>query len=178
MGFCANCGNGLADDARFCTACGYSGSKALVSESAGGTAVELTPSPSPTWHVTYAGRQTGGPYTEDEIKSMIARQQIKITDSVAALGSKTWVPITQSPFGQYIVSQATVDRLVSTTCPQCGAAMAVVLRRSTACKVFVGLGIVTIWMFGFGLIFLVIAYFLGRTPQPRYECPRCKYKAR
>ena len=145
---------------------------------AGGPVVTVTTSPPPTWHVTFATGQTGGPFTEEEIRGMIARQQIKITDSVIASGGTTWVPITQSPFAQYIVTQASVDRLASSTCPQCGAAMAVVLRRSAASKALIIIGILTIWMFGFGLIFIIIGIILGRNPSPRYECPRCKYKAR
>jgi hypothetical protein len=40
------------------------------------------------------------------------------------------------------------------------------------------LGFLTIWAFGFGLIFLIIGYIVGRNPVPRYECPLCKYKAK
>jgi predicted RNA-binding Zn-ribbon protein involved in translation (DUF1610 family) len=130
------------------------------------------------WHITYATGQTGGPFTEDEIRAMIARQEIKITDSVVAQGGTTWLPITQSPFASLVVAQTTMDRMASSTCPQCGGLMVAVLRRSTASKVFFGIGILTIWMFGFGIIFIVLGYFTGRNPTPRYECPRCKYKAR
>jgi hypothetical protein len=40
------------------------------------------------------------------------------------------------------------------------------------------IGLLTIWMFGFGVIFLILGYIVGRNPVPRYECPTCKYKAR
>jgi hypothetical protein len=109
---------------------------------------------------------------------MIAKQQIKITDSVVVDGSLKWIPITQSPFASHVASQASIDRLASSTCPQCGAGMAVVLRRSGASKAFFIIGLLTIWMFGFGVIFLIIGYIVGRNPAPQYECPRCKYKAR
>src|ERR1035441_1100947 len=82
-------------------------------------------------HVTFATGQTGGPFTEDAIRSMIARQQIKITDFVVLSGGSTWVPITQSPFARDIVTQASVDRLAASTCPRCGAAMAVVAKGSS-----------------------------------------------
>jgi predicted RNA-binding Zn-ribbon protein involved in translation (DUF1610 family) len=142
-----------------------------------GEIVEVKAFPSPTWYVTYATGQTGGPFTEDEVKSMIARQQIKITDSVAAHGSTIWVPITQSPFAPFIVTQASIDRLASSTCPRCGGAMAVVLRRSSGSKALIITGILTIWMFGFGMILIIIGIIIGRNPAARYECPRCKYKA-
>jgi predicted RNA-binding Zn-ribbon protein involved in translation (DUF1610 family) len=164
----------MFESALFCASCGTQTGKALAA-SASGPTVDITPAP--TWFVGYATGQQGGPFTEDEVKSMIARQQIKITDSVAVQGSATWVPITQSPFAQSIVQQASIHRLASSTCPQCGGAMAVVVRRSGASKGFFILGLLTIWMFGFGVIFLIIGYIIGRNPAPRYECPRCKYKA-
>ena len=175
MAVCAKCGSGNADGASFCGACG-SNAALVVAAATSGLTVDLTPFP--TWFVTYATGQSGGPFTEDEVKSMIARQQIKITDSVAAAGSRTWIPVTQSPFASVIVTQASIDRLASSTCPQCGAGMTVVLRRSTASKALFILGLLTIWIFGFGVIFLILGYIAGRNPSPRYECPRCKYKAR
>jgi hypothetical protein len=56
--------------------------------------------------------------------------------------------------------------------------MVVILRRSGASKGWFILGFLTIWAFGFGLIFLIIGYIVGRNPVPRYECPLCKYKAK
>jgi predicted RNA-binding Zn-ribbon protein involved in translation (DUF1610 family) len=153
-------------------------SKAVAVAAAGSTTIERRQSPSPLWHVTYATGQTGGPFTEDEVRSLISRQQLKITDAVAVQGSSTWLPITQSPFAHFVVAQSSIDRLASSTCPQCGGAMAVVLRRSSASKALFIIGILRLWMFGFGIIFLIIGYIVGRKPSPRYECPRCKYKAR
>jgi hypothetical protein len=185
MGFCSNCGASLAEGNQFCVSCGTRVSSQAIAATVGGSAavppppppIEVTVSPGPLWHVGYATGQIGGPFTEDEVRSMIARQQIKITDSVVAHGGTNWVPITQSPFARLIVAQASVDRLASSTCPRCGAAMVVILRRSTASKVFFIVGLLTIWMFGFGIIFLIIGYIVGRNPIPGYECARCKYKA-
>jgi hypothetical protein len=177
MGYCPTCGANLSEDSNFCVTCGNQVVKAMAATS-GGRTIEVAASTAPTWWITYATGQTGGPYTEDDIRGMIARQQIKITDSVAANGSSLWVPITQSPFARFIVSQASIDRLAASTCPRCGGAMIVILRRSGTSKAFLITGILTIWMFGFGFIFLIIGYITGRNPSPRYECPRCKYKAR
>jgi hypothetical protein len=147
MSFCNNCGADLADGAKFCTKCGNV-SQAMAA-TVGATTIEVRPTPGPTWHVTFATGQTGGPYTEDEIIAMIFRQQIKITDAVVAHGGTVWVPITQSPFARHIVSQASIDRLAASTCPRCGGAMTVVLRRSGTSKAFLITGLLTIWMFGF-----------------------------
>lgn len=174
MAFCPTCGSSMLDSVRFCASCGTEVGKALAA-TADGPIVDITPAPN--WFVGYPTGQRNGPFTEDEVRSMIARQQIKITDSVAVQGSATWIPITQSPFAQLIVQQASFHRLASSTCPQCGAAMAVVVRRSSASKAFFILGLLTIWIFGFGVIFLIIGYIVGRNPTPRYECPRCGFKA-
>lgn len=108
---------------------------------------------------------------------MIARQELKITDSVVAEGGKTWVPITQSPFAHSITSQARMQRLASSTCPRCGGAMVVILRMSGVAKAFIIGGSLTIWAVGFGLIFVIIGLIAGRNKVTRYECPLCKYRA-
>jgi len=131
----------------------------------------------PTWHVCFATGQTAGPFTEEEVRAMIARQQLKITDSVVVHGGSTWVPITQSPFAPFVAGQAQMDRLASSTCPRCGAGLAVVFRRSTASRVLILLGIMTLWIFGFGLVALIIGIVLGRDRIPGYECPRCRFRA-
>lgn len=176
MAFCSHCGLSLGEDAQFCVACGNKAAQAVGA--AVGSVVDVPAIASPTWHVTFATGQAGGPFTEDEIRAKIARQEIKITDAVAVHGSSVWVPITQSPFAKYVLTQASVDRMASSTCPQCGGLMTVVLRRSSTSKGFFIVGLLTIWMFGFGIIFLILGYITGRNPVPRYECPRCKYKAR
>jgi hypothetical protein len=178
MGLCANCGSGLAENSQFCGTCGTAViSNNLLPAGNGGLTIDVSP-PSKRWYVTYATGQRGGPFTENHIQGLIARQELKITDSVVIEGGNTWIPITQSPFAQFIATQATLSRLASSTCPRCGGAMAVVLRRSGASKGFFILGLLTIWLFGFGVIFLIIGYITGRNPVPRYECPICKYKAR
>jgi GYF domain 2 len=176
MAFCPSCGKNQAELAKFCVACGNSVSQVMVA-AAGSSTIDVRPTTGPTWFVTYASGQTGGPFTEDEVRSMIARQQLKITDAVAVQGSSNWVPITQSPFAPSIAAQASMDRLASSTCPQCGGAMAVVLRTSGASKGLIITGLLTFWMFGFGIILIIIGYIVGRNPTPRYECPRCKYKS-
>ncbi len=177
MDVCANCGSSLADGAKFCTACGTEVTSKVLATTVGGTTIQVQPPPQ-RWYVTYTTGQRGGPFTEDAIQHMISRQEIKVNDSVIVEGGTTWVPITQSPFARFVVSNATAARLASSTCPQCGGAMVVILRRSGASKALFILGLLTIWIFGFGVIFLILGYIVGRNPVPRYECPICKYKAK
>jgi hypothetical protein len=178
MGLCTNCGAGVLEGIRFCSTCGTAMASSLVPQRDGAQTIEVQTPSSALWHVTYATGQRGGPFTENDIRGMIARQELKVTDSIVAQGGNTWVPITQSPFASLIVHQANINRLAASTCPQCGSAMAVVLRRSGTSKLLFIIGFLTIWLFGFGIIFLIIGYIVGRNPTPRYECPHCKYKAR
>ena len=147
---------------------------------AGGVTVEVQPSISPTWYITYATGQRGGPFTEDEVKSMIARQQIKITDSIAAQGSATWVPITQSPFAPSIVTQASMDRLAASTCPRCGAAMVAVLKQSMTprlCIIFGVLCCFSLILIPVGIILIIVGLAKSRNRSVFYQCPRCNYRS-
>lgn len=178
MPFCMSCGTAVPENATLCSTCGTENATKLLPPTGGQTLV-IPPPPPPDiiWYVTYATGQRGGPFSEGQVAGMIASQHVKITDSVARQGG-AWMPITQSPFARFVVSQASMNRLASSTCPQCGGAMVVVLRRSGASKALLILGLLTIWLFGFGLIFLIIGYIIGRNPVPRYECPICKFKAK
>jgi predicted RNA-binding Zn-ribbon protein involved in translation (DUF1610 family) len=144
-------------------------------ETANARAIEVIAPPTATWHVTFATGQTGGPFTGDAIQSMIARQQIKITDSVIASGGSTWVPITQSPFARFIVTQASVDRLAASTCPRCGAAMAVVTKSSAFATILIIVGIFfTVALIGIPLI--IIGVMMRRKVKVAYQCPRCNFR--
>ena len=178
MESCLNCRSSLNDNARFCVTCGTEVPSQVLATTKPGTTIEMQATTSPRWYVTYATGQRGGPFSEDVIEGMISRQELKITDSVVAEGGSTWVPISQSPFARSIIATAQAVRLASSTCPRCGGAMIVVLRRSSASKALLITGLLTIWMFGFGLIFLILGYIVGRNPVPRYECPLCKYKSK
>jgi ribosomal protein S27AE len=107
---------------------------------------------------------------------MIARQQIKITDSVAVSGGSGWVPITQSPFARYIVTQASVDRLAASTCPRCGAAMVAVVRPSSMATILIIVGIICT-VFLIGIVFIIMGVMMRRKRNVRYQCPRCNYIA-
>ena len=178
MGFCKSCGSTISDESRFCAKCGIPVDAMSIVETAKTNMIEAIASPAATWYVTFATGQTGGPFTEDEIKSMIARQEIKITDSVVLSGGSPWVPITQSPFAGHIVTQATVDRLAASTCPRCGAAMAVVLQRSKAGLVLIIIGLLTTPLFGIGVPIFAVGFILrwGFKGKAKYQCARCNYR--
>jgi predicted RNA-binding Zn-ribbon protein involved in translation (DUF1610 family) len=175
MGFCTSCGSTVSEGTRFCNKCGLSVASTSIVETANARTIEVIAPPIATWHGTFATGQTGGPFTEDAIQSMIARQQIKITDSVIASGGSAWVPITQSPFARFIVTQASVDRLAASTCPRCGAAMAVVTKSSALATIFIIVGIFfTVALIGIPLI--IIGVMMRRKVRVAYQCPRCNYR--
>src|ERR1019366_5461516 len=121
MSICTSCGSVVNENMRFCGRCGIAVASRAIVDTAKTSTIEVLAPPTNAWHVTYATGETGGPFSEEEIRSMIAQQQIKITDSIVLAGGSAWVPITQSPFARYIVNQASVDRLAASTCPRCGA---------------------------------------------------------
>lgn len=165
----------VADGTQFCSKCGVAVPSKAVAEVAKPKTIEVMAPSVATWYVTFATGQRGGPFTEDAIQSMIAQQQIKITDSVAAAGGSTWVPITQSPFARHIVAQASVDRLAASTCPRCGAAMAVVTKNSALATFLIIIGIFfTIAIIGIPLI--IIGIMMRKKVRVRYQCPRCNYR--
>jgi predicted RNA-binding Zn-ribbon protein involved in translation (DUF1610 family) len=170
MGVCTSCGSTIAEEARFCDKCGIPVASKSIIETAKANTIELIA------HVTFATGQTGGPFTEDAIRSMIARQQIKITDSVVLSGGSTWVPITQSPFARDIVTQASVDRLAASTCPRCGAAMAVVTKKSAMATILILVGIISS-VFIIGIVLIIIGVMMRRKGKVAYQCPRCNYRA-
>lgn len=175
MSVCTSCGSTVTEDARFCDKCGVAVASKTIIETARANTIEVIAPPGNTWHVTYATGQTGGPFTEDEIRSMIARQQIKITDSVVLSGGSTWVPITQSPFVRYIVSQASVDRLAASTCPRCGAAMVVITKKSAMATILILVGIIST-VFLIGIVLIIMGVMMRRKVKVAYQCPRCNYR--
>jgi predicted RNA-binding Zn-ribbon protein involved in translation (DUF1610 family) len=166
----------MAEEMRFCNKCGLPVTSKTAIETAKTNTIEVIAPPAATWYVTFATGQRGGPFTGDAIQSMIARQQIKITDSVIAVGGSAWVPITQSPFARDIVTQATVDRLAASTCPRCGAAMAVVTKKSAMATILILVGIITS-VFIIGVILIIIGVMMRRKGKVSYQCPRCNYRA-
>jgi len=161
MGFCTSCGSTMADEARFCDKCGLPAASKSIIETARASTIEVIAPLAATWHVTFATGQTGG--------------QIKITDSVVLSGGSTWVPITQSPFARDIVTQASVDRLAASTCPRCGAAMAVVTKKSAFATILILVGIITS-VFIIGVILIIMGVMMRRKGKVAYQCPRCNYR--
>jgi hypothetical protein len=175
MAVCTVCGSALSELARFCTSCGNQTPIPATSAVAVGQTISMVRA-RPRYFVTYATGRTAGPFTDEEVRGMIARQEIKITDSIAAEGSTMWVPITQSPFAPFVVAQGSVDRLASSTCPRCGAGMAVTRKTPMLAFFFIAAGIFTAVAL-IGIPFLIIGWTMSRNSRFAYRCPRCNYSS-
>src|SRR5579872_127438 len=174
MTACTTCGGALAEGTSHCSTCGTME-----------TALALPPPPPLVpfaipeirYYVTWAHGERGGPFTEDTIKLLIAQQRLKITDAVQAEGATQWIPIAQSKFASLVAQRATITRLASSTCPMCGANMAVVIKRSGLGLAPVILGIVLTPVCGIGIPLWIVGYTMrwGGKGKAAYRCPRCQY---
>lgn len=176
MSLCRNCGAEVEEGSAFCRKCGSSVSTSIVPADTSKKTIEVQPPAPAQWYVTYATGQRGGPFSADVIRSMIARQEIKITDAVILEGGTSWVPLTQSPFAKDIAARTTVDRLAASTCPRCGAAMAIVAKSSTMATILILLGIISS-IFLIGVVLIIIGVIMRRKVKVAYQCPRCNYKS-
>ncbi len=162
---CTNCGASVVEWAQFCQGCGE--------KTATVDAEQVT-----RFFVALASTgQTIGPIEHDAIKALIDQQQVRLSDSIRAEGSDTWTPILQSPFASLVSQRANLDRLAASSCPRCGAAMAVVMRRSKVGLVLVIIGLLTTPLFGIGIPIFVVGFILrwGLKGKATYQCPRCNY---
>lgn len=176
MASCTSCGATLTEETRFCDMCGLEVAPRAIAGSAKVKTIEVIAPPAATWYVTLATGQAGGPFNEDVIRGMIARQQIKITDSVLGTGGSTWVPITQSSFAQFFVAQASINRLAASTCPRCGAEMTVVTKNSVLAT-FLIIG-VCFAPFIIGIPLIIVGLVMRRRPTVNYRRPRCNHRPR
>lgn len=171
MSFCTTCGASLQTSAQFCTGCGGK------VETVGAEQIQGAAITDGLYYIAYGTGQTVGPLTCDAVKSLIAEQKIKVSDSIRRDGSDPWMPIVQSEFAPLIAQQANMVRLAASTCPGCGAGMAVVIKRSKAGLVLIIVGLLTTPLFGIGIPIFVVGFILrwGRKGQAAYQCPRCNY---
>jgi predicted RNA-binding Zn-ribbon protein involved in translation (DUF1610 family) len=188
MGFCSQCGTRVVDRSEFCGSCdSVRSSQSMVSAAAGGRTATLAPPRRLTWHVAFATGQIGGPYTEEEIREMIARRQIGMTDSVVAVGGTVWAPVTRSRFARYIPPAAayrpaaTAYRPAATAyrpaaaCPHCGTGMIAAFRASSASTALIVAGIFCT-PFGIGIPMIIVGLIMRAKRGARYQCPMCGFR--
>lgn len=74
---CKSCGTTLPNGVRFCVVCGTAAESKVLAGTPGGVTVEVQTASNRRWYVTYATGQRGGPFTQDEVQGLIARQELK-----------------------------------------------------------------------------------------------------
>ena len=169
MASCTKCEALLDESAVFCRVCGTKRETLVLDQQDGGAKKQ--------YYVSYATGGRVGPLGHDEVNRLIREQQIKISDSVCAVGEDRWMPITQSEFAELIAQSGSMERLAASTCPRCGAGMAVVLKRSRLGLVLIIIGLITTPLFGIGIPIFIVGFILrwGRKGKAAYQCPRCNY---
>ncbi len=174
MAFCSKCGASITDDANVCVYCGKVAEQIAAAASA--RVQVMAPQPPPAmWYVTSLGGRRGGPYTHEQVVGMIARQQIRINDAVLPAGGTVWMPITQSPFAPHVAAQTNLNRLASSTCPLCGAALVPVVRSYSSGTTLIIMGILFAPLL-IGIALIIVGIVMNsKARRVRYQCPRCGY---
>lgn len=184
MAFCTKCGTAISDSASLCNTCAAvtTGQPPppqafALTGSSSAAAVAVAPA-GPLYYVsTYGTGHVSGPFTDDTLRSLIVQQQVTIRDAIAVQGSQVWMPITQTNFGVLATQQANLGRIAASTCPRCGAGMAVVIKRSGLGLALVIIGIALTPAFGIGIPIFIVGYLLrwGGKGTAAYRCPQCNY---
>jgi hypothetical protein len=168
MACCATCGEELLEEAHSCK---ESGVEAIA---------QVSLPPESIYFVRYSTGQTDGPYDESTIKMLIAQHRLQITDSVSLQGSGCWIAVFQSKFAPFVTQSAVTGRLAASTCPACGAAMAVVIKRSGLGLALIITGVALTPLFGIGVPVWIIGMIIrfGGKGTAVYRCGQCKYANR
>ncbi len=181
MASCTQCKSTITDEAKFCTTCGASAETTLVIPPSPPDSMPLPgkATPEQRYLVTWGTGELGGPFSEDEIKLLITQQRLKITDAVMAEGASQWISIGQSKFAAFATQHAQVARLASSTCPMCGAAMAVIIKRSGLGLALIVAGVLLTPLCGLGIPVWIAGYSMrfGGKGTAAYRCPRCNHES-
>jgi len=179
MASCTQCKAAIPDETKFCAKCGASTETTLVPPPPPPMLLPGRATPEQRYFVTWGAGERGGPFSEDEIKLLISQQRLKITDAIIAEGASQWMPISQSKFASFVIQHAQITRLASSTCPMCGAAMAVILKRSSLGLTLIIAGVVLTPLCGLGIPLWIVGYSMrfGKKGTAAYRCPRCNHES-
>ena len=144
-------------------------------------AVVVLPPPPPSpqlgqYYVRFALKnETAGPFDELAIRNMIHERHLGITDMFCEVGHDKWTVLSESKFASLVLTTTNRAQFQSSTCPNCQAHMAVVMKSATGATILIWVGIFTsIAIIGLPLI---VIGFIWRAKSRRgsYICPRCNY---
>jgi hypothetical protein len=122
-------------------------------------------------------KQTHGPLTEVQVKQWLLERRISLNDQIHEQGGPGWTAISQSRLATAAVAVATIAQVEARACPQCGAGMAVVLRRSRLGLILIILGLILTPAFGIGIPIFIVGFAIrwGGKGTAGYVCPRCNF---
>ena len=124
-------------------------------------------------------RDTRGPLTRADVLQLIGRGELGPADSVRLASSQQWTPLLRSEFETEVAAESTRAKLAASTCPRCGAGMAVTIKRSGFGLFLVILGMALTPVFGCGIPIFIVGYIMRFSGQGTaiYICPQCNYKS-
>jgi len=163
MSTCPNCGGDLQSEENFCPACG----------------AQTNITVEPTFEVRLSAQgKTAGPFSEETVRTMIRKGSLSHVDSVRRDAEAAWVPLLQSEFSKDMVDHLSIQRLASTTCPQCASTMVAKIKYPKGAIILVILGLVLTPCFFVGTPVWIVGWiWMVRSRATHFVCPRCKYSA-
>jgi hypothetical protein len=123
--------------------------------------------------------ETFGPLKEEEVRQWIREERIGKLDSVTKTGNTDWIPLPYSEFQPDLSNQIAMQQMAAATCPNCNAAMVVIVGARKADVWWLIIGIVTSGCV-LGIPIFIWALYRYHTGKGRsyYQCPRCKFTTR
>jgi len=178
---CANCGANNPQDSRYCQKCG----KQLDSTASLATVAPpvqvLTANPvGAEYYVLHrADQRKVGPLRPEDVATLVRAGQLSVHDDVQEAGGNGWTPMLQSNLRGRVLEGAHDARLVSSSCPHCGAGLVVQIKRSGFGLFLVILGIVLTPAL-LGIPIFIVGYVIrwGGKGKAVYRCARCNYASR
>jgi len=127
-----------------------------------------------------ADQRKTGPLRPEDVATLVRMGQLSVHDDVQEAGGNGWVPMLQSKLRDHVLEGAHDARLVSSSCPHCGAGLVVQIKRSGFGLFLIILGIALTPAFGLGIPIFIVGYIIrwGGKGKAIYRCARCNYASR
>ncbi|MGA9055025.1 MAG: zinc-ribbon domain-containing protein [Terriglobia bacterium] len=179
---CAQCGTENPEDSRYCQRCGkqIATTTSLAALSPPIQVVTATPVGAEYYVIHGADQRRYGPLRAEDVATWVRLGRLSVHDDVQEVGGNGWVPMLQSKLRPYVLDGAHDARLVASSCPHCGAGLAVQIKRSGFGLFLVLLGIALTPLFGLGVPIFIVGFVIrwGGKGKAFYRCARCNYSSR
>ncbi len=175
---CTHCGASNEEGSQYCVRCGTPtkvSSTALSPPLPVAVAVPV----GEEYYVQHSADQCKyGPLRPEDVATWVRQGRLSVQDMVQALGSSNWVPMLESKLRPHVVVGAHDNRLVASTCPNCGAGLVVQIKRSGFGLFLIILGIILTPAI-IGIPVFIVGYVIRWSGKGKafYRCARCNYSS-